>query len=80
MRKGVRVIAAVTLLAAALSGQTVFAAQRTDLGASRAAAKANVFGRFVVWINSRLSPPIGVAPPPPVAPEGQTFDRNKGIN
>lgn len=70
MRKAVGLIAAVTLLAAALSGNTLYAAQRLDRGTSR--RETSVFARFVVWINSRLSPPVGVAPPPPpVAPDDQ---------
>jgi hypothetical protein len=64
MRKGVRTIAAVTLLAVALSGSTTSAAQRrTDHPASR--GDTTVFARFIVWVNSRLSPPIGITDPPP---------------
>jgi hypothetical protein len=63
MRKAVRVIAAVTLLAVALSGSTALAAQRgTNHRASR---HTSVFARFIIWINSRLSPPIGVTEPEP---------------
>jgi hypothetical protein len=64
MRKAVRLIAAVTLLAVALSGSTALAAQRgTNHRASR--GHKSVFARFIIWINSRLSPPIGVTDPEP---------------
>jgi hypothetical protein len=76
MRKAVRFIAAATLLAIIVSGSTTFAAQRES-----AMRRGGAFARLMVWINSRISPPIGVpqsdsrisppigvTPPPPPVP------------
>lgn len=75
MQRVVRVIATVTLLAAVLSGSSSLAAQREPV---RRGGSATVFARFIAWVNSRLSPPIGSdsrLSPPIGAPQPQPESR-----
>lgn len=83
MRKAVRALAGVTVLAFLFAGSTTLAASRN----SRPGLTVSVLTRFVAWVSGRLSPPIGLprsegrlappipAPTPPPAPESEEESR-----